>query len=477
MKLIHLLKSLSPWELKSFQKYVASPFFNVNEKVSHLLEILIQSYPVFEEKQITFENIFRQLFRNEKFIPLKAGQARQKLRYVMTDLTLLLEDFLAYEVFKEKTFYQKKFLLQKLKEKNHDKYFKQHLSLSNQFLDNHPQRDLKHYKRQLGYDELSYEFTALKDNRAADTSLQSLSDNLDIYYLSHKLKYCCEILNRQNILQVQYNIPILEFLLSYLKKNPQEDIPTVRVYFLILKTIREPEAENHFSDLKKYLQLHDEKFSVNEQRDIYAFVQNYCIRKINTGKTKYLKELFEIYKRMLEKDIIFENKELGHSHFKNIVAIALRLNEFKWTENFIEKYSSYLNKDLRKNSISYNFARLHFSKNEFRKALKLLTTIEFTDVYYHLDSKSLLLKIYYEMEEFEPLFSLINTFRVYLQRSKLISEYQRKIYFNLVTQTKRLAKIKSGSNYSLQKIKDTVESDSQIADIGWLKAKILDLDV
>ncbi|MFI5218172.1 MAG: hypothetical protein ACHQNT_01700 [Bacteroidia bacterium] len=470
MKLIHLLKTLSPWELKSFQKYVASPFFNVNEKVSQLLEILVKEYPVFEEKQITFENIFSKLFENEKF-------NHQKLRYVMTDLTLLLEGFLAYEVFREKAFYQKKFLLQKLKEKNHDKYFKQHLSLGNQIQESHSQRDLKYYKRQLGYDELSYEFTAVKDNRAADTSLQSLSDNLDMYYLSHKLKYCCEILNRQNILQVQYNIPILEFLLSYLKKNPHENIPIVRVYFLILKTILEPEAENYFSDLKKYLQLHDEKFSVNEQRDIYSFVQNYCIRKINTGKTKYLKELFEIYKRMLEKEIIFENKELGHSHFKNIVAIALRLNEFNWTENFIEKYSLHLNKDFRKNSVNYNLARLYFSKNEFRKALKLLTTIEFTDVYYHLDSKSLLLKIYYEMEEFEPLFSLINTFRVYLRRSKLISEYQRKIYSNMVTQTRRLTKIKSGSNYSLQKVKDSIAADSQIADIDWLKNKILDLEI
>ena len=42
---------------------------------------------------------------------------------------------------------------------------------------------------------------------------------------------------------------------------------------------------------------------------------------------------------MLEKQIIIENKELGHSHFKNIVAIALRQNEFQWTENFIEKYA------------------------------------------------------------------------------------------------------------------------------------------
>ncbi|MEO5572182.1 MAG: hypothetical protein ABIT08_12410, partial [Bacteroidia bacterium] len=335
--------------------------------------------------------------------------------------------------------------------------------------------DLKFYKRQFGYDELSYEFTSLKNNRAIDTSLQSLSDNLDIYYLSNKLKYCCEILNRQNIVQVEFRIPFLDFIVEYLNKNSFENVPILSVYFHILLMMKENENEKHYRKLKSILYKYAD-FSLNELRDIYAFVQNYCIRKVNTGNVKYLDELFEIYKLMLEKKIIIENKELAHSHFKNIVAIALRLNEFEWTENFIEHYSAFLNKELRKNSVNYNLARLYFAKKEFRKALKLLTIVEFTDVYYHLDSKSLLLKIYYEIEEIEPLFSLFSTFRVYLRRSKLISDYQRIIYSNLITQTKRLAKIKSGSNYPLQKIKNTIAADSQVADIGWLKSKIEELE-
>jgi len=121
-------------------------------------------------------------------------------------------------------------------------------------------------------------------------------------------------------------------------------------------------------------------------------------------------------------------------------------------------------------------ARLLFAKNDFKKALRLLTTIEFTDVYYHLDSKSLLLKIYYETEDYEPLFSLISTFAVYLRRSKIISEYQRSIYANQVKHVKRLAKIKSGNNYSLTKIKQAIEQYPQVADIGWLKVKIAELE-
>ena len=120
-KLIELLSSLSVWELKSFEKYVASPFFNLNENVSKLLAVLIQHYPEFESEKLAEQSIYKDLFVKQRF-------NHQRLRYVMTDLTYLLEDFLAYNVYYENSFYQKKFLLHGLKEKRLDKFFTQHLN-------------------------------------------------------------------------------------------------------------------------------------------------------------------------------------------------------------------------------------------------------------------------------------------------------------------------------------------------------------
>lgn len=468
-KLIHLLKSFSAWEFKSFQKYVASPFFNVNADVAQLLQLIAGSYPEFNEESIRAEKIFIKLYKNTKF-------NLQKLRYVMTDLTLLAENFLAYSAYEEKEFYRKKFLLQKLNEKNHDKYFRQHLQQGYQMQQRNREHDIKHYKRQVAFDELSCAFTSAKNNRTMNTQLQNLSDNLDVYYIANKLKYCCEILNRQNILQVTYQAPFLDFIVQYLQKGYLKNIPLIAVYFQLLLMLRHSNTELHYTKLKTIVKKYNADFTVNELRDMYAFIQNYCIRQINSGNLKYLQELFGIYKRMLEQKIIFENNELAHSQFKNITAIALRVNEFDWAENFINIYSSSLNKTLRRNAVHYNLARLYFARKQYRQSLKQLTAVEFTDVYYHLDSKSLLLKIYYETEEFETLFSLINTFRVYLRRSKLISEYQRSVYANLVTQTRRLAKIKSGSKYSLEKIKSTIEANPKIADIVWLKEKIKEFE-
>ena len=73
--------------------------------------------------------------------------------------------------------------------------------------------------------------------------------------------------------------------------------------------------------------------------------------------------------------------------------------------------------------------------------------------------------------------SLISTFKIYLRRSKLISDYQWLIYSNLVKHTDKLFKLKTGSKVSLQKIKAEVKANTQIADIGWLQEKIAEFDL
>jgi len=448
---------------------VASPFFNVNEEVTKLFTQLKNLFPVFDEKQTEKKTVYKKIYPGKRY-------NEQSLRYIMTDLTRLLEEFLVQKSFSENEMLKKHLLLQSLNQRNLDKFFLQQINDAYLIQEKSPYRDSAYFERQAMLEEDSYSFTSRKNNRAIDSSLQSLVDNIDIHYLTKKLKYSCEIINRMNVLKVQYNISFLDNTLEFLKQNSFDHIPAITVYFRVLLTLRESENESHYKKLKILLAEHISKFPNTELRDIYGFVQNYCIRKINFGNNTYLRELFENYKILLKNEIIIENGSLAQFDFKNIVAIALRLDEYKWTENFIEKYSRLLSSDFRKNAINYNLARLHYSKKQYREALRLLLAVEFTDVYYHLDSKSLLLRIYYEMEDWEPLISLFNTFKIYLKRNKLISEYQRSTYTNLVKFVRKLTRIKMGSKSPLQKVKDEINEVKQIADLTWLQSKVEELN-
>jgi hypothetical protein len=74
--------------------------------------------------------------------------------------------------------------------------------------------------------------------------------------------------------------------------------------------------------------------------------------------------------------------------------------------------------------------------------VQLLREVEFTDIFYNLDAKTMLLKIYFELEKNEAFFSLVAAFKIYLSRNRLISEHNRKLYMNLLTFTSKLYTLK-----------------------------------
>ena len=241
-KLIQILKTFTNKELKAFERYINSTFFNVNEQVCYLLNILNAFHPAYPEEKITSEKVFKKLFAGDKF-------NEQKLRYVMTGLTKLAEDFIAYNEYDTQAMNKKHLLIKSLHKRNLDKYFTQQLEDGSNLQELHPYRDSHFYENQVMLEEISYGFTSAKNNRAIDSSLQSFADNLDIHYLSKKLKFSCEIINRQNVLSVEYKLPFLDNTIEFLKKHSYEHIPAIAIYFQILLTLREGENETHYKKL------------------------------------------------------------------------------------------------------------------------------------------------------------------------------------------------------------------------------------
>lgn len=463
-KLISLLKTLGPWQLKAFEKYVSSPFFNVNENVLCCQKALLLHHPEYAE--LSEKKLFAEVFGKKSF-------HHQSLRYIMTDLTRLLENFLIYDSLQSDPFLQKQLLLKKLKSSGLEKYFNQQAVQATQLLNTEKKR-ISDYKQKHALDEIAFEFNRNLSGRNADNNLQELSDSMDAHYLIARLKYSCEMLNRQNVLSEKYHLPSLPFLNALINEVKFND-PLITVYIKIFELLQNYHEEKRYHDLKKSLLNHIAEIDVEELRDIYVFRQNYCIRMINEGQEDFLQELFDIYVEMIDNEIIFEKNILEHHQFKNIVTLALRLDKVEWVEQFINKQQHRLNKDLRKNAVSYNTARVNYAKGKYRDALRIMRTVEFTDVYYHLDAKILLLKIYYETQDFEPLLSMITSTRTYLKRSKLISDYQRGIYINLLNYIRKMTRYKAGEKVDIQSIHNELLIKKDIADISWLKLKLAEI--
>ena len=141
-------------------------------------------------------------------------------------------------------------------------------------------------------------------------------------------------------------------------------------------------------------------------------------------------------------------------------------------KSFIEEYNDQLDPRYRKNAYTYNMAYYHFFLGEYDETLTMLRSVEFTDVYYHLDSKSLLLKTYYELGETEAFLSLVEAFKIYIKRNKLIPVNQKNNYNNLIRFVTKLYKWKLSPRNNLQEIASEIERTKPIADVIWLRKKL-----
>jgi len=467
-KLLDALRVLTPKQLRRLEDFIASSFFNKNDDVSQLFSAIKKYAPSFNHDDLRKECIYKIAFPREKY-------DEKKLGYLMSDIQRLIDKFLAYSEFIEHPIQHEYYLMSSYIDYGLDKHFSKTMKDAQQLQKENHFRDADYYYNEFLLESLKNIYFDKQRKHAYDESLQKAIDNLDLYYLAQKLKYSCELFNRKNIVAADYKLRLLDEIMVYLKDKDFEEAPAVAIYYLILMTLTDSDNETHFKKLKELLKIHGIKFPPLEARDMYQYAQNYCIRRINSGKQEYLDELFQLYQTTLDTKIAFDGKYISPWTYKNVVGVALRVEKYKWVEKFIFEYKEHLAPAMRENAFAFNLASFYFNKGDFNKALELLRNVEFTDIIYSLDSKAMLLRIYYELKEIDPLWSLLEAFQVYLRRNKLISDNQKTIYQNLIHFVKEAMRIRKGDKEAALKLKAKIEKTRQVAYLQWLMKKAEEL--
>ena len=478
-KLINSLQKLNPTERKKLLELVESPYFNKNEKVKQFAAILLANGTLEDEAKLDDKAVYRHIYP-------KAAYKKQRINDLMTYLYRLFEVFLAMEQYNTTPAIQAVDTLKGLRAKKLYKPFEKGLNeLSHELRNDNLFAEQYYLNRYFIERESDLYFTA-KDSRSKDKSIERKAHNLDVFYFTAKLKDACEMLNRQNIVNEEYDLNFIDEVMAYVAANEEKLTahPAIVIYFTIYHSLKTPENEKHYKKLTSLLSQYTADIADEELRLMYDYAQNYCIKKINSGNSAYLREIFMLFKALLENGVIMENGVISEWDYKNIVTVGGRLREFDWTEQFIESYRDKLPDADQQNAYTYNLASNFYSRGDYDKAMRLLLSVEFTDLYYNLGSRSLLLKIYYEMDETEALYSLVEAFKIYLKRSKLVSKYQYTAHFNLVKFTRRLAALRNRKyatgkevfKRDMEKLKKRIQASTEITNLNWLMAEVEKLE-
>jgi len=337
--------------------------------------------------------------------------------------------------------------------------------------------------------------------RNQEPNLLAISNAADNYYVLIKLKTYCAYLSYKNIINVE-KIPYKESDFK-LMKNIIEEIekgafqhPMIHIYNQI-RLLYQDKAVN-FEELIQSIQQLTPKLNEDEGLEIYSFLSNIGIKRLNKGEKSFLKTTFEVYNNMLT--LLERNTRkktvLPTGMFKNIVSIALYLKEdelfyqlktaslksptktegfkdaFEWITQFIEVYQKKIDKKTAETYLDYSKALLAFHQEKYGIAYHhLQKNLNTHGLFINMDYKILYLKTVYEMKQSrsedittKEINLTIDSYRKLLEYEKNEVQkmnYQQLYYYTFYQVFKQL----DSTSYSHKNIQEKQKLKQSIEDI------------
>lgn len=464
-KLLHVLHSLNSRENSRLEEYLQSPYFHSTSEIYRLYQILQQDFFFPGNRYPEREAVWERLFHKQPFDDLR-------FRTLCSQLLKKVEGFLELEALQRDPFARNRLLLEELDRRRQDKHLRYVLNRTRRELEEEPLRDAQHHFHRFTLEMVQHRYNARQDFRSQKLAPVDALKSMDAYYLASRLRLACEVLNLKHILQVEEEVARMDQLQGLLDEAHYGAEPAVMLYRNILSMLQDEQAEEAYRDLRRHMEREARLLAKDEQYEVYIHAINFCIRMANRGAPEYLNELLSLYQEALEQEVLLDQGQLSPSNYKNIVTVGLRVGDYRWVRKFIRRYKDLLPAAFRENAYTYNLAVYYYTVGEYDQVLRLLQEVDYDDVFYNLDSKVLLLKVYYESGEIDALFSLFDSFSVFLRRNKVLSGYHKTINLNLIQFLKRLSNLPPGPSAKLDQLQQRINTTREISAIQWLREKV-----
>ena len=479
---ISVLRTFSPKEIKEFDKFIVSPFFNNQPSLTRFYEALKKYHPAFLPQDVNRKAVFGELYPDKEY-------SDETIRRLSSDLKKQL-DLYMYNKVTESNPIEAKFL--RIYEYSRRGLFRE------------AEKDLESIFRTIGRDgpmssdyvknRLDYEDRLvqikLSTNRQSEISPNFINEvEYLIYHFILRLSY---YLHNVRVNKVIFNISESRFIddfitsvdlskidkLIALDKMSDNTKKAMRVYVLFILNNYYEKDESYYEELKNTLPEAIGYFQEHEKYNIYQMAEAICWQKmVVIDRERYRRELFEINTMRLEAGVYLpDGRTMRFMLFRQILMTALQLNESVWAEKFVEKYYGYLPDNIRNNLKQFADAHLLFEKRRFGESLAILNRIDFDVFTLKFDIRNLIMRIYIELDYIEEAISLIDSYKHFLAKNKGVSEYYRKITESFLKYCKLIIDIRTGkTKYRHDEVLKDINKDNDVNFRNWIMEKLTGL--
>ncbi len=471
-KLLSLLGAFSKYDLNRFRKFVQSPYFNDQEDVTRLFEVVNAAIREGEAAVAALDKsaIWAALYPKS---PIDDGH----LRRLASDLTLLAQRYLVEELRRQDPVTEALDLQQALAQYDLPKHLAGAERVIEKLLGQSAGKSSDYYYAQFRQNwNVFRRASKLVATAGYTDKLMSADFHLECFYLAQKLKLYIEWLLYRGFRVTEREVPVVPGFWEYLEDERFATVPLIRIFRKVIRSFTDSENETHFEGLLNDLDQYAPDIDRADLRECFFIAQNYCALKINQGKTAYYYRYFALIKNLVDKDLLLENGQVPEAVFKNFITVSLGAGEYDWTEQFIRQYADFLPARIRENARMFNLAYVFFYQKNYDKVIEYLRDVEYSDVVYALGAKSMLLRTYYEQGEYLALDSLIDSFRIFLRRNKVISKNLKREYINFLGLVKKLTTISAYDKKVIADLHRRVSQTSYSMPKNWLLKKIAEIE-
>lgn len=477
-KLIQILKTFSPEEMKEFEKFISSPFFGCKNFVVNFFKELKKHYPEFKDENIQKEKIYSKLYKGKEY---NDGLMRR----MISDLITMTEEYFMYKRFKNTPSYIDQCLIYELRMRKLNNIFETKSNkisneLSNQkFIDNSLLLNIYLIENEI------FNYRVINRNKEFADNLESAVNALLIFFIDVLYSY----INHINYFNFEYEIKS-ELIKSFLANfNYSEFIKSiehienkytyyVKLVYYTFSIINNMNDESSYWKLRKLLNYNKEYISANVRLGCFVVLSAFCINQNMKNDSKYVTESFEINDIILkEKLFLIDSKYLQLSFCRSLIIICKRLNRYEYISDFIKLYSRYIHPESRDSFINYCNALIMFSNKNYGKTLEYSAIIDLDWPAFKKDIKILKTMSYYELGYLDSVYSEIDSFKHFLSYTDTLQEGSIVNGKNFIGFVMKLLKLKERNDINeLGFFKKQVEEENNINEKTWLLEKIKELE-
>ncbi|MBK9333011.1 MAG: hypothetical protein IPM96_11555 [Ignavibacteria bacterium] len=458
---IDILKTFSKEDIKQFEVFLNSPFFNKSRKLTKLYKILLKYYPHFNSKFLTEQKLsimispglnFNRYTMNRLFYDLYICEEKYLLMKSLDRNSFQSHDLLRGEFFRRRLF--------QLIDKN-IKYVKKNIETKNSI-------DADHYLNMFKLSTDICNLFTITTSKSNSSQIKKKTEGnserakfITYFFVTEMIREYENLLTLEKTYNTVMNLDfvkdiftkfdfqeVLKMMISSEDNSPYT--VNLSIYLALLLAFSNKDNERYYFNYKKKLILSLKDLSADEKRFHIGRLIRYCMLKREEldKQNKFHHELFNVYEFIL-KNKYYRSSVMNYMPvelYRSILMHALRLKKYKWTIKFIKKYSKYLNPDKMKNIYYYSNAQYYFHRKMYKDARHNLQKIIFDEFMYKIDYKNLMLITSFELKEYESVINMIDSYKHFLKNDDTLSGKSRISHRRFINMTYALVMHKTSVN-------------------------------